>query len=390
MRSPSSRFLLLVASLLLCERSVVQAQQLRTIPNTPDNQEFFALTQSLFMEGVLSTSSCDSQRSNIEQCIRTCNSPGPRERNGCCCVIDNSNSTSKFYIGLRGGCRYNQRLLKFTDSFIYESSPINSNMPFFDQVTCASTAENANDNSCTCTLVWEASASELAEMPPIPTPSPSSSPSPVTSPTMSTSTLPSMEPTVTPAVDPTISSAISPPVEPAGPPTVITPPNGITTPTPTDVSTPLPTEDSGFGPAPGGNVSPTAELDPSPSPDDDSVCVDQKYLLDRGFSAEHLVHNGGISSTVLCPQHSQLPCASLNHKVRFNGVDMSYRQLCEHEVMACQRDEMLVNSVFSHLWDEARHGEVMLTMFDTRYAEVAQKGLHSVMHALRTVRKRVV
>lgn len=122
--------------------------------------------------------------------------------------------------------------------------------------------------------------------------------------------------------------------------------------------------------------------------DDDTVCVDHQYLINAGYPTEHLIHGDGVMSPVLCPRNTQLPCGSANHMIRANGVSMSYLQLCDSPAVECESDHIKVNSVYTHLWNEVAHGDHVLTMYDIRYPERAQRALHSVMHKMRTVRKR--
>lgn len=69
--------------------------------------------------------------------------------------------------------------------------------------------------------------------------------------------------------------------------------------------------------------------------------------------------------------------------IRVNDKAMSYGEYCK--VVKCQvKDNVLVNSVLSHIWEEESHGSnVKLTMFDIRHPEFIQSILHRTMSATR-------
>lgn len=130
------------------------------------------------------------------------------------------------------------------------------------------------------------------------------------------------------------------------------------------------------------------ELEPSPLPSDEStesdlVCVDEAYLVSLGHSRHDMVHKQSTVTSALCPGGA-LPCGTEHHMVRVAGLPMSYRQLCE--TRACQTKLVAVNSVFTHVWQEREHDGVVMTMFDHRYPEMAQKALHwTIKNARRVV-----
>lgn len=130
---------------------------------------------------------------------------------------------------------------------------------------------------------------------------------------------------------------------------------------------------------------PSASPEESPEPEEEE-CVDARYLT--SYSAEHLVHPAHMMADVLCPADSTLPCGTANHMVRIAGKPISYAALCE--TRKCTADRMLVNSVLSHEWKEQKHGEgLVLTMFDVRHPEVAQKTLHRFIAMRRTMERAI-
>lgn len=112
----------------------------------------------------------------------------------------------------------------------------------------------------------------------------------------------------------------------------------------------------------------------------DATCVEESYLRRRGFSERHFVHPNAVTAQVLCPLDSALPCATQHHMVRIDGHALSYAKMCQ--MIACERKVTRVNSVYSHVWAEET-GDVVLTMFDVRYFESAQKLLHLAMRTWR-------
>lgn len=117
--------------------------------------------------------------------------------------------------------------------------------------------------------------------------------------------------------------------------------------------------------------------------DEDEVCVDASYL--SKFQSHHLVHTEHLVSDVFCPkgQYASLPCATGDHMLRMAGVSLSYREFCESH--KCDNKRMPVNSVLSHVWEEESHGNVVLTMFDSRHPEVFQKAIHRLTSLRRSV-----
>jgi len=108
------------------------------------------------------------------------------------------------------------------------------------------------------------------------------------------------------------------------------------------------------------------------------VCVDATYL--RNYPRRSLVHAEHVLADVLCPSHPSLPCATAYHMVRHNGRPLSYAQYCHQHNATCARGRMAVNSVWSHKWIDEDHGDGLhLTMFDARYSETAQRGLHRLL-----------
>ena len=134
------------------------------------------------------------------------------------------------------------------------------------------------------------------------------------------------------------------------------------------------------------------KLTPSPSlspvstlvlaADDSSVCVDVTYLTALGHTAEEFVHSSHILANTLCPGNG-LPCGTANHMIRMKGENLSYEQLCERVV--CTKKTIVVNSVFTHVWEEKMHEDVALTMYDIRHPEMMQQMLHRVSQAVRKI-----
>lgn len=112
------------------------------------------------------------------------------------------------------------------------------------------------------------------------------------------------------------------------------------------------------------------------------VCVDERYLRGLGHGGEDFVHRGGLIARVFCPGNG-LPCGTGFHKVRVGGVGMSYVEFCA--MVRCERRVMRVNSVYSHRWRERSVGGVVVTMYDVRHLETAQRALHWGMEVLRGV-----
>lgn len=137
------------------------------------------------------------------------------------------------------------------------------------------------------------------------------------------------------------------------------------------------------------------DVSASPDDGDDDVCVDAAYLASKGFtSSAHFVHRNHFEADVLCPLSSGLPCGTANHAIRMGDDQLmkkttSYKTFCA--VYKCERKRMLVNSVWSHMWDENHHGvvnaqeNVKLTMFDQRHPQSMQLALHRIMATARQV-----
>lgn len=141
------------------------------------------------------------------------------------------------------------------------------------------------------------------------------------------------------------------------------------------------------------------DVSASPDDDDDEICVDVKYLATKGFtSSQHFVHRQHFKANVLCPMSNGLPCGTANHAIRINGKGnevkkiTSYKTFCS--VYKCERKRMLVNSVWSHIWNENEHGVIdesqenenmKLTMFDQRHPQSMQLALHRIMATTRRV-----
>lgn len=76
---------------------------------------------------------------------------------------------------------------------------------------------------------------------------------------------------------------------------------------------------------------------------DSGICVEERYLLDRGVPRSALLHEGSLEN-VLCPGHG-LPCGSANHVVRFHTRYLSYTELCQRDDVSCVSDKKVVNGV---------------------------------------------
>lgn len=411
--SPPSHTLPLLV-LLLAVPVISLAQ--KTIPGTEANQDYFARTQALFAFGEKSTSSCGTEVSAIEDCIKSCNRPGLQERSGCCCVAKPSR---EFFVGIRGGCRYRQQLLNFTTRLLYVSQPVTGQGRYFDEVSCAASKVNTTAGSCACSIKWEASTEDLQLLSPLPSPTPSLTPglSPSMKPSPSAEPLLAESPDVvmeTPAVLETRSPEPSTKPVPIPIPTVSTPTTGPSVPAAASELPPVETLDAtddgmtpdGMSPeptdpemSPEGSDAGVAGTGESPTPpgaespeetplDDGSVCVDEQHLISAGVPRDHMVHAIGVRQRVLCPRVAGLPCGTPNHKLRRAGRGLSYAQLCQS--VECEHSIAVVNSVYSHLWEETVHQDVTLTMYDVSYPESAQIALHSVMRAGRRTMRRVM
>lgn len=401
MARPSTPTRVLPALIFLVLLHHVVAVTVRSIPSTPDNQQFFTLAQALIENGDRKISSCGPDLPDIERCIIACNSPGLAERGGCCCIA----RANDFTVGLRGGCRYSQRVQNFTTRFIYKSSPITANNRYFGATSCARNAPTGNGAPCTCSIQWEASAETLQMAAPLPTPSISPSPDLTASPSPVTQVPPLVTPEPSPPViteEPIVDETVTPTPDSELIPAGTLPGRDPESPVVTDDPTSTAEDDLsgllGDSPEPSPNTEggddddadDDDDAEQQASEDDGSVCVDERYLKERGFLADTLVHQQAILATVLCPHARTLPCGTPDHKVRFNGEDMSYESMCALAHVQCRVSKMKVNSVYTHLWTDVAHEDVMLTMFDSRYAEPAQKVLHAVMRAWRTAKNRVI
>lgn len=373
----------------------------RAIPSTEANTEFFMFVQRIIAQGSLELGSCDAdQQDQLLTCLKRCNSPGKLKRGNCCCSAstnpqDNTNTAN---FGVTGSCRYQQQLLNFTtdDEIKYESVPLSGNRQY---VNNACQPVQQGEGKCTCSLKWVSKWSAVQSALPSATPSPVS-PSPTRTPTPTASVLPSVTFLGTPS--PTKSS--KPPRKSssstADPSVDVTPSSTASS---DDGSTVVGREpglgdgdenDDEAGSSPG--AMPNTEEPSGDDDDDDGVCVDEQYLLSRGFTRDDLVHVQGRQAKVWCPDYAGLPCATEFHMVRIGDRSVSYRQLCEEHtslvqqglgaMFECRRERMTVNSVWTHQWEEVGHGAVTLTMYDARYAEGAQRLLHRVMRSVRWVR----
>lgn len=391
----------------------------RAIPSTDENAEYFETVQKIITDGERTTSPQCPSGSALQQlvdCVVKCNAAGPVLRDNCCCVTSVSEgSPGAAHFGLAGGCRYPQTLRNFTDGdrFDYDSFPIDpsdSAQLYFDPNTCESVEEGtAVGDSCQCSISWTIARSELNDVSPLPTPSASATPERSATPTVTPTpspvfNSPSSSPSVQESQSPQTSSSTSPSAMMSPATSVPPPPVPIGSPTPSvsdvggsgleaDESDELEPEDDDAISTPDGGPGGAENEDDADDADDaddegSNVCVDERYLVGRGFKAEHLVHKISFTSPVWCPSHADLPCATSNHKIRLNGVSISYRQMCEEQLLSCRRDVAKVNSVWTHIWEEVTHGNTVLTMYDVRYSESAQRLLHRVMHSIRIVVRR--
>jgi hypothetical protein len=121
------------------------------------------------------------------------------------------------------------------------------------------------------------------------------------------------------------------------------------------------------------------------------ACVDETWLVRRGYKSRELVHATPVVMDVLCPTGLSLPCGSEHHAVQYAGKTVSYAQLCGSSDVFCTSSRMGVNSLWS-FHTHARAGiEVdgatgtRLFMHDVRYSYAQQYALHSVMSAARNV-----
>lgn len=113
-------------------------------------------------------------------------------------------------------------------------------------------------------------------------------------------------------------------------------------------------------------------------------CIDERYLRAKGYSSSDFVHKTPRTAHVLCPPGT-LPCGTPHHKVRVDKTSISYQELCDR-LASCEVQNISVNSVFSHIWDEETHDNgVVLTMYDNRYPELAQRALHWAVKYTRRV-----
>lgn len=369
-------FIALFVFLFFTESFGQEKVSTRRIPDTEDNQRYFRTTQYLIQEGDFDEDSCGKERDQIIDCIKKCNKPGFRTRMECCCVARSRDDKSReFAVGLKGGCRYSQRVLNFTTSVHYSSTPIKESPLFFDERSCGQSAENKTTDSCTCAMEWRLSTRKLKQA--NQTKSTNQTAVPSTTPEEITEPTPSKEP------EPTTPSVSAGPKEPV----VVAPPkeepNATTSIEETPVSSASSEEDNPFS-----DIS--AEDAPTQTPDDDgSVCVEESYLLERGVKRIEMVHQNAPLTNVLCPIGTSLPCGTTNHKIRFGSKHLSYKELCEHPDFTCEKDVRHVNSVYSHLWKDVDHDGVVMTMFDVRYPEAAQKVLHKTMHQWRMIRSNI-
>jgi hypothetical protein len=123
----------------------------------------------------------------------------------------------------------------------------------------------------------------------------------------------------------------------------------------------------------------------------DSGCVDETWLVRRGYEPSELVHATPVVMDVLCPTGLSLPCGTEHHAVQYAGQTLSYAQLCGNSDVFCTSSKMAVNSLWSfHAHAKAgievdNASETRLFMHDVRYSYSQQYALHSVMSAFRTI-----
>lgn len=398
----------------------------RAIPDSPENEDHFNIVKEVIGSGALTVDSCEqSQEPNLLKCIELCNSPGTAKRGDCCCATvsnDGSNAnvaSTQFGIanfGLAGSCIYVQQLLNYTINNLikYKSLPVeNTSLLYYDQDSCKPQTEGVG--VCTCSISWSIEWSNVNNALLTPTPSKSFKPKPTPSSSSAPGTIiPSVSSVPTQTATPTSSlSPIAVPVDSSPSANTGTASTVPTTSDPVDGTAPVP---AGPNPASSAPVSlnpvpsSSSETDGEENGDGDGdgpveesgetesggVCVDERYLLQKGYTNNDMVHTGGLKSTVWCPEgegYEDLPCGTEFHKVRMldesgNGgtrTSVSYRQLCEDSNVKCRKDLMKVNSVWTDVWEDVDHGRVSVTMFDVRYSETAQKVLHRVMRSVRRI-----
>lgn len=376
------RSCLLAAAVVALAVTHATGSLVRQIESTLENQKHFELIDDVRDRGTLSQEGTCPDNMDIKVCIHRCNSPGGTPREGCCCLaLDNVLS-----VGLTNSCAYKQKLVNYTDGdrLQYASGPATpKDVPrkgkkFFD-VDCAFTSEGPPDQDCSCVYKWDIKWSEISSDSKLPSPTPEvPSPSPAES--KATPLPPASKP-------PRKSREPKPPSsDSASVGATTTPGQGDPSPSESASASPPPAvSDGGTDVILNGNGQdqPLTDEAEESADGDDGVCVDETYLTTRGFHLNDMVHATSLLSPVLCPAYNGLPCGTANHKVRVNGVSLSYQQLCAREDVTCRKDVLKVNSVWSHQWQEAVHGDAHLTMYDVRYSESAQRLLHRVMRSVR-------
>lgn len=379
---------------------------LHQIPNTTDNERWGDVVRQIIKSGS-SNHTCSSGEEEIVDCINLCASAGPLQRGDCCCHA----SRDRTSFGQKNGCAYTQLLERQQNDQLFFSSSASSPIGSFNE-DCVRIADGSyleEGRTCDCHLEWRLNQSELeagtvlptssvepaspSPLPPVlpspespsppvlpseaaPTPkrsrSPSSTPqpsqtSPSTSPTStatsssSSSSSPSVDSTQTPSPQETHNSSSSPDFTP-------------------DISDPIETV------TPSSSSSLPEQATDSSDDEGSSVCVDERYLAQRGYKPQDFVHQDGPVVPVLCPVIDGLPCGTQHHKLRVNAIDISYKHLCSRKDVQCFANVLKVNSVWSHAWQDVNHAHVVLTMYDVRYPEIAQRLLHRAMSRVRTAR----
>lgn len=414
----------LVLAVVLCCVAVVEphALSVRQIPDTVDNTRWVdVVSQVLASDDTNHNCSLPQpDQQEVFDCIETCASIGGARRGDCCCYA----KEDLVSFGRTNGCAYTQQLRVDDQSLFYFSFPTDPISSFNE--SCFLVNDDSfltGDHTCDCHLQWQLSRSDLREGTVLPTsgtkpisPSPSpTSTQPVTNPPPTASLTPtpsatsesqpttSPSPTSTPSPSSSASSSSSPGPTLTFPPgvTVEISPSSTSSPsvsaseqTSTDSPGPsftpgqTPVETMEGSPGVATNEPPSASSpSASPSPEDSSVCVDERYLIQRGYKSQDYVHQDGPIVPVLCPVIDDLPCGTPNHKLRVAGIDVSYKQFCSWKDVQCSTDVLKVNSVWSHAWQDTNHAHVVLTMYDVRYPEIAQRLLHRAMSRVRASRQ---
>lgn len=405
---PPLRYLVLLA-VALCHLATALPNPpvSRRIADTPGNRKYFNVVRQVIDSDQVNRSCADDYFNQVVNCIKICASVGDSFRDGCCCFAYQESTV----FGQAAGCQFDQVLSRDSDSLTlyYKSSPVGSDNGLsatYFKDDCSRSNYIPDPPSCDCTIEWQLSESDLDEGTELPTsgvspvprsprplvsptefaqvsPSTTSTPSASSSLSSSPSPTPSSSASFTPSASSMLSGTVTPlPASPSQTPSV----SAFSTPSPEETYTfglsyepipSLPSDDNADSPGSDSQATPSA------SDEDSSVCVDERYLTQRGYKKEHFVHRQGLVAPVLCPVLDGLPCGTRYHKVRVNGQAMSYAHLCSTEGVKCSSRVMKVNSVWSHMWTDVSHQHVDLTMYDVRYPETAQRLLHRVMRNVR-------